>query len=594
MQQRCLNLALILALIIALNSALLGTSAARSSAGDDISPIFRRKPYKSTTESSKITVAEVTESTSSSSSSSEEKKKNNGNNNFRVGAEHYYDNRIDIQKQNDDLDIKIEEDIDDEGTNQSSEYSDDTEYSEEVDDQYYYEDYVEGDPVEQDYEHEHDQLHVHRPNFDDLEQQKYKHQRLQRLKLMQQRRRMWLERQRQRYYASMSKWRRKRPRVIISEVQKRPIKKRPAEKPLDKDSNRRHYEALRGRVDSGESTSLMRSLLGVQPFCIHDEAQFSCTFTPFCWMQGGVAMNGCDSMLYSCCVSHTIARRQDTFVGTGRAQKRVDKDILHNEPECGITRHRQFAKRIIGGQKSKFAELPWQVHIRISSYQCGGVLLNHQYVATAAHCVHQAKLSQITVHLGEFDTKNTKKVHEPLGSESFRVEHITLHPDFRYMLTQPDRFDVAVLKLDHPVEYQDNILPICLPTQDYDLVGKVGVVAGWGKTDNSFGKTGTNILHKVLVPIIENPRCRSWHRDKAIQVQLHEEMFCAGHKVGKQDACLGDSGGPLVINFDGRWTLIGITSAGFGCAVEKQPGIYHKVSKTAKWLSQQINRDSPK
>ena len=26
-----------------------------------------------------------------------------------------------------------------------------------------------------------------------------------------------------------------------------------------------------------------------------------------------------------------------------------------------------------------------------------------------------------------------------------------------------------------------------------------------------------------------------------------------------------------------RWTLIGITSAGFGCAVDKQPGIYHKV-----------------
>ena len=128
------------------------------------------------------------------------------------------------------------------GTNQSSEYADDTEYSEgEVDDdQYYYEDYVEGDPVDpQDYDHgDHDhhhvgvdQFHHNRPkNFDELEQQKYKHQRLQRLKLMQQRRRMWLERQRQRYYASMSKWRRKRPRVIISEVQKRPIKKRPVEK----------------------------------------------------------------------------------------------------------------------------------------------------------------------------------------------------------------------------------------------------------------------------------------------------------------------------------------------------------------------------
>ena len=45
-----------------------------------------------------------------------------------------------------------------------------------------------------------------------------------------------------------------------------------------------------------------------------------------------------------------------------------------------------------------------------------------------------------------------------------------------------------------------------------------------------------------------------------------------------------------VINFDGRWTLIGITSAGFGCAVEKQPGIYHKVSKTARWIAHMIRK----
>ena len=65
------------------------------------------------------------------------------------------------------------------------------------------------------------------------------------------------------------------------------------------------------------------------------------------------------------------------------------------------------------------------------------------------------------------------------------------------MLTQPDRFDIALLRLDRPVAYRDNMLPICLPTKDYPLVGKVGVVAGWGKTDNSFGKTGTNLLNKV-------------------------------------------------------------------------------------------------
>lgn len=42
-------------------------------------------------------------------------------------------------------------------------------------------------------------------------------------------------------------------------------------------------------------------------------------------------------------------------------------------------------------------------------------------------------------------------------------------------------------------------------------------------------------------------------------------MFCAGHKNGTSDACLGDSGGGLVIYDRGQYSLVGVTSAGFGC-----------------------------
>ncbi len=38
----------------------------------------------------------------------------------------------------------------------------------------------------------------------------------------------------------------------------------------------------------------------------------------------------------------------------------------------------------------------------------------------------------------------------------------------------------------------------------------------------------------------------------------------------------------------------GITSAGFGCAVEKQPGIYHKVSTTSRWIAHQIRGGATK
>lgn len=38
-----------------------------------------------------------------------------------------------------------------------------------------------------------------------------------------------------------------------------------------------------------------------------------------------------------------------------------------------------------------------------------------------------------------------------------------------------------------------------------------------------------------------------------------------GYEDGRKDACVGDSGGPLVVFLNNRWTLAGLTSAGYGC-----------------------------
>lgn len=56
--------------------------------------------------------------------------------------------------------------------------------------------------------------------------------------------------------------------------------------------------------------------------------------------------------------------------------------------ECGVPSN-SLQKRIIGGDEAYFGEFPWQAHIRIADYQCGGVLVSHRYVATAAHCIHR-------------------------------------------------------------------------------------------------------------------------------------------------------------------------------------------------------------
>lgn len=49
---------------------------------------------------------------------------------------------------------------------------------------------------------------------------------------------------------------------------------------------------------------------------------------------------------------------------------------MQHPMECGVPRTIQntIQKRIIGGRIAPFASLPWQAHIRIAEYQCGGVL----------------------------------------------------------------------------------------------------------------------------------------------------------------------------------------------------------------------------
>ena len=60
-------------------------------------------------------------------------------------------------------------------------------------------------------------------------------------------------------------------------------------------------------------------------------------------------------------------------------------------------------------------------------------------------------------------------------------------------------------------------------------------------------------------------------------------MICGG-ETGI-DTCQGDSGGPLIANIDGKFTLVGVTSFGKGCAQKNKPGVYTKVSNFLDFIN---------
>jgi len=264
----------------------------------------------------------------------------------------------------------------------------------------------------------------------------------------------------------------------------------------------------------------------------------------------------------------------------------VEWGPVTNDPRCGVSAIRRSVaqRRIVGGDEAGFGTFPWQAYIRIGTSRCGGSLVNSWYVVTAGHCVARARPSQVRVTLGEYVLKSDV---EPLPGRTYGASLIKVHPYFKFT-PQADRYDVAVIRLNRRVDYAPHISPICLPPKDMHLMGHYGWAAGWGALEPG-SRLRPKTLQVVDVPMIDNRQCERWHREKGINVIIYDEMVCAGYYGGGKDSCQGDSGGPLMMEHDGRWTLIGLVSAGYSCAKSGQPGIYHRVAHTSDWISHSVN-----
>ncbi|KAL9922435.1 tracheal-prostasin [Glossina fuscipes fuscipes] len=238
---------------------------------------------------------------------------------------------------------------------------------------------------------------------------------------------------------------------------------------------------------------------------------------------------------------------------------------------CGIA---NTQKRIVGGQETELHQYPWMCMLLYGGrFYCAATLINDLYALTASHCVYGFRRERISVRLLEHDRKmaNFQKIDR-------RVAQVITHP--KYNARTYDN-DIAIVKLDKPVEMTELLHPVCMPTPGKSFKGEIGIVTGWGAL--RVGGPSSDTLQEVQVPIMSQDDCRQSRYGPS---RITDNMLCAGYEEGSKDSCQGDSGGPLHIVAYGtrEHQLAGVVSWGEGCAKAGYPGVYARVNRYGTWI----------
>jgi len=212
-------------------------------------------------------------------------------------------------------------------------------------------------------------------------------------------------------------------------------------------------------------------------------------------------------------------------------------------------------------------------------HKCGCALLNENWAITAAHCVENVSPDDLLLRMGEYDLNSDGEPHTHIDR---KVQIVASHPKFD---PKTFEYDLALLRFYDKVDFQPNIVPICVPEEDTDLVGETAWVTGWGRLYEDGPLP--SVMQEVDLPIINNTMCEKMYRDAGYVEHIPNIFICAGYAAGGKDSCEGDSGGPMVVqNQDGRFMLSGVISWGIGCAEKNQPGVYTRISQFSSWINQ--------
>eukprot|EP00804_Cyclotella_cryptica_P024832 CCRYP_001781-RA/>CCRYP_001781-RA protein AED:0.18 eAED:0.09 QI:0/0/0/0.75/1/1/4/0/378 len=254
------------------------------------------------------------------------------------------------------------------------------------------------------------------------------------------------------------------------------------------------------------------------------------------------------------------------------------------------TSKESFSQSIIGGEEIIPGSRPYLVAVQGDSF-CAGSLISPHAVMTTAYCVTDTKnwypAKYVEFHRHSFlSDDGVKRIY--INNTNQCDGDVVYHPEYNDTTIEND---VAIIFLHTAIT---DITPVQLNEDpNVPVAGAPLDVAGWGRTDLD-NQAQSPVPHAASVDYLTNEECTKkpyrWREE-----QIYISMMCA-FADGK-DACNGDGGGPLVMGKPESTgggpsgnppVQVGIVSWGKGCANNKFPGVYTRVSEVSDWVKSTV------
>ncbi|XP_044126103.1 LOW QUALITY PROTEIN: ovochymase-2-like [Bufo gargarizans] len=261
----------------------------------------------------------------------------------------------------------------------------------------------------------------------------------------------------------------------------------------------------------------------------------------------------------------------------GNNQPRKNQDAMqHFDEGCGVSPlpPRFLYHNLIKAEEAMPNSWPWHVSINFGNkHVCNGAILSKTYVVTSANCVADREefpsVGLIVAGLHDLESS--------INAQKRLVEYVIVHPDYNRLSKD---YDVALIHVQRPFQYNAYVQPICLPDGHSRLEpSKLCVVSGWDLNVELSTK-----LQQLEVPVLMDDVCKKYYDG------ITDRMFCAGVIAEEDNAsCLAQSGAPLVCeSAPGTYVIFGIVSRGVGCNETPKAGVYSSVFLFIPWIMETI------